>query len=164
MWLTVGSLLEILITKVQIGTYLKLSVSDKKKDLSQEDKETWEEYIKDPIDIYDKDQSNFNYKKRERFKFDLHGFTLDNANIKVREILLSCVENKYKELLLITGKGMHSTNDNDAYVSKDFGKLKFSVPEFIKSDPDLNKLVISITEADIKDGGEGAILIKLRNL
>ena len=78
--------------------------------------------------------------------------------------MLSCVENKYKELLLITGKGMHSTNDNDAYVSKDFGKLKFSVPEFIKSDPDLNKLVISITEADIKDGGEGAILIKLRNL
>ena len=78
--------------------------------------------------------------------------------------MLSCVENKYKELLLITGKGMHSTNDNDAYVSKDFGKLKFSVPEFIKSDPDLNKLVISITEADIKDGGDGAILIKLRNL
>ena len=78
--------------------------------------------------------------------------------------MLSCVENKYKELLLITGKEMHSTNDNDAYVSKDFGKLKFSVPEFIKSDPDLNKLVISITEADIKDGGEGAILIKLRNL
>ena len=75
-----------------------------------------------------------------------------------------CIENKYKELLLITGKGIHSTNDKDIYVSKDFGKLKYSVPEFIKSDPELNKLIISINEADIKDGGEGAIIIKLKNL
>ena len=70
----------------------------------------------------------------------------------------------YKEILLITGKGIHSTNDKDIYVSKDFGKLKFSVPEFIKSDEELNKLIISINEADIKDGGEGAIFIKLKNL
>ena len=101
---------------------------------------------------------------KKRFKFDLHGFTLDDANKKVREILFFCVENKYKELLLITGKGMHSTNDEDAYISKDFGKLKFSVPEFINSDLELSKLIISVNEADIKDGGEGAILIKLKNL
>ena len=30
----------------------------KKKDLSQEDKKTWEDYIKDPSDIYDKDSNN----------------------------------------------------------------------------------------------------------
>ena len=71
---------------------------------------------------------------------------------------------KYKELLLITGKGLHSTSDKDTYTSKDFGKLKFSVPEFIRSDLEINKLIVSINEADIKDGGEGAILIKLRNL
>ena len=59
---------------------------------------------------------------------------------------------------------MHSTNYKDAFVSKDLGKLKFSVPEFIKSDAELNKLIISINEADVKDGGEGAILIKLKNL
>ena len=78
--------------------------------------------------------------------------------------MLSCIESKYKELLLITGKGIHSSNEKDAYVSKDYGKLKYSVPEFIKSNPELNKLIISIYEADIKDGGEGAILIKLKNL
>ena len=75
-----------------------------------------------------------------------------------------CIENRFKELLLITGKGIHSTSDKDAYISKDFGKLKFSVPEFIRSDVELNKLIISINDADLKDGGEGAILVKLRDL
>ena len=65
---------------------------------------------------------------------------------------------------MITGKGIHSSNEKDTYVSKDFGKLKFSVPEFIKSDLELNKLIISINSASIKDGGEGAILIKLKQL
>ena len=136
----------------------------KKKDLSQEDKKTWEDYIRDPSDIYDKDRNNQKSSRKERFKFDLHGFTLDEANKKVKEILLFCTENKYKELLLITGKGLHSTSDKDAYISKDFGKLKSSVPEFIRSDIEINKLIVSINEAAVEDGGEGAILIKLKNL
>ena len=136
----------------------------KKKDLSKEDKKNWEEYIKDPSDIYDKDKNNLTTTRKERFKFDLHGFTLDDANKKVREILFFCSEKKFKELLLVTGKGIHSSSDNDAYISKDFGKLKFSVPEFIRSEPELNKLIISINSAESKDGGEGAILIKLRKL
>ena len=136
----------------------------KKKDLSQEDKKTWENYIRDPSDIYDKDRNNQKSSRKERFKFDLHGFTLDEANKKVKEILLFCTENKYRELLLITGKGLHSTSDKDAYISKDLGKLKYSVPDFIKSDIELNKLIISINEAEVKDGGKGAILIKLKNL
>ncbi len=136
----------------------------KKKDLSQKDKKTWEDYIKDPSDIFDKDKNNQINFRKERFKFDLHGFSLDDANKKVREVLLFCVENKYKELLLITGKGIHSTNYEDVFISKDFGKLKYSVPEFIRSDIELNKVVISIKEADFQDGGEGSILIKLKNL
>ena len=136
----------------------------KKKDLSQDDKKVWEDYIKNPSDIYDKDRKNQKIAKNERFKFDLHGYSLDGANKKVREIIFFCIENKFKELLLITGKGMHSTNDNDTYISKDFGKLKFSVPEFIRSDLETSKLIVSINEAELKDGGEGAILIKLKNL
>jgi len=136
----------------------------KKKDLSQEDKQTWEDYIKDPSGIYDKDNKIQRNISKERFKFDLHGFTLDQANSKVREVIKYCVEKKYKELLLITGKGIHSTNEEDTYVSKNFGKLKYSVPDFIKSDTELNSLIISINEAAIKDGGEGAILIKLKKL
>ena len=136
----------------------------KKKDLSKEDKRVWQEYIKDPSGIYDKEKNNLQENRINRYKFDLHGFTLDDANKKVREILFFCVENKYKELLLITGKGMHSTNERNSYISKDFGKLKFSVPDYIRSDPDLNKFIVSVTQADVKDGGEGAILIKFKNL
>ena len=138
---------------------------DKKKDVDQENVTAWEEYIKNPSDIYDKEKNNSKHNsRRERFKFDLHGFTLDDANRKIREIIFFCKEKKYKELLIITGKGIHSTNDNDVYVSKNFGKLKYSVPEFIKSDEELNKLILSVTEADINDGGEGALLIKMKNL
>ena len=138
---------------------------DKKKDVDQENAKAWEEYIKNPSNIYDKEKNNSKHNsRRERFKFDLHGFTLDDANRKIREIIFFCKEKKYKELLIITGKGIHSTNDNDVYVSKNFGKLKYSVPEFIKSDEELRKHILSIKEADSKDGGEGAILIKLRNL
>ena len=137
----------------------------KKKDLSEKDKKVWEEYIKNPTDIHDKEKKFItNNIRKERFKFDLHGFSLDAANKKVKEIILSCIENKYKEILLITGKGIHSSNDKNIYTSKNFGKLRFSVPEFIQSDDDLSKLIISIDKANINDVGEGAILIKLRNL
>ena len=137
----------------------------KKKDTNQEDKKTWEDYIKNPFDIYDKDQAfSNNLKRKKRFKFDLHGFGLDEANKKVKELILDCVEKNYKELLLITGKGIHSTNDKDTYVSKDLGKLKFSVPYFIKTDSQVNELILSVDEAATKDGGKGAILIKLKNL
>ena len=87
-----------------------------------------------------------------------------DANKKVKEVILSCIEHKYKEILLITGKGLHSTTDEDAFVSKNLSKLKFAVPEFINNDSEINKHVISITEASLKDGGSGAILIKLKNL
>ena len=94
----------------------------------------------------------------------MHGFTLDGANKKVKEILLSGVGNKYKEILLITGKGLHSNTGKDTYVSEKLSKLKFSVPEFINNNNEISKHVISISEASKKDGGAGAILIKLKNL
>ena len=136
----------------------------KKKEPSQEDKKTWEDYIKNPSDIYDKDKgiSNTNHR-RERYKFDLHGFNLDEANKKVKEIIDHCIKNRFKEILLITGKGIHSTSDEDTYISKNLGKLKYSVPEFIKTS-ELNKFIISISDAERKDGGEGAIIIRLKNL
>ena len=89
---------------------------------------------------------------------------MESANLKIREIILSCIRQKFKEILLITGKGLHSTTDNDIFVSKNLSKLKFSVPEFINNNNELNKYIISISEASIKDGGAGAILIKLKNL
>ena len=84
----------------------------KKKNLSKEDKKAWEDYTKSPSDVYDKEKKSIaSSLRKERYKFDLHGFTLDEANKKVREIILSCINNRYKEILLITGKGLHSTTE-----------------------------------------------------
>ena len=137
----------------------------KKKDLNQKNKETWEDYIKNPSDIYDKDkdQSSKDWTKK-RYRFDLHGFTLDDANTKVKEIIEHCVQNKFKELLLITGKGIHSTNEKDVFISKDLGKLKYSIPEYIKNNDEVNQFIVSINDADKKEGGGGAIIIKLKSL
>jgi DNA-nicking Smr family endonuclease len=137
----------------------------KKKDLSKEDKETWDNFTRQPSDIYDKDlQIADDNPKKNRLRYDLHGFTLEDANKKVKDLILSGIRNKYKEILLITGKGLHSNTEEDTYVSKNLSKLRFSVPEFINSCDELSKFVVSISEASLKDGGSGAILIKLKNL
>ena len=136
----------------------------KKKDFSKVDSEVWQSYIKNPTDVYDKDLGNKSINRKERFKFDLHGYTLHEANKKVEEIIISCSKNKYREILLITGKGLHSTSSEDTYVSSDLSKLRYSVPEFINSDDELKNYIISIENAEKKDGGDGAILIKLKNL
>ena len=137
----------------------------KKENISTSDKKTWEEYLKDPKDILDKDtKSDNSSKNNSRFKFDLHGYKLLEANQKVREIILSCSEKKYEEILLITGKGIHSNTDKDVYASKDLSKLRYSIPDYISSDNDLSIRVRKIFSADKKDGGNGAIIIKLKKL
>ena len=137
----------------------------KKKDISKEDLDTWQNYIKDLSDISDKDiNQRENQLKTQRFKYDLHGFSLKEANKKVREIVLECVKKNYKEILLITGKGIHSNTDNDIYSSKDLSKLRYSVPEYIKTSLDISKNISSISAAKKEDGGEGAIIVKLKKL
>ena len=137
----------------------------KKKNISQEDINTWKNYIKSPTDITDKDNiQNDSKSHHDRFNYDLHGFTLLEANEKVKEIILLCVKKNYKEILFITGKGIHSNTEKNVYASKDLSKLRYSVPEYIKSDLDLSKHIVSISNADKIDGGDGAIIIKLKKL
>ena len=134
-----------------------------KKKISQKDLEDWKDYIKNPRDIVDKDLGkNTTKKNRNRFKFDLHGYTLIDANEKVKELILFCKKEEYKEILLITGKGIHSNSSQDVYVSNDLSKLRFSVPEYIKSNPEVSSYVASIATAKKFEGGDGAIIIKLK--
>ena len=135
----------------------------KKEDISEQEKKVWKEYLKNPKDIFDKELKNKKLSDRvKRYLFDLHGFTLLDANIKVREIIIYCQTNNYKEILLITGKGLHSNTDKNTYVSKELSKLKFAVPEYIKSQKELFDKIIVIEQANVNDGGEGAIIIKLK--
>jgi len=137
----------------------------KEKNLSNTDKTQWEEYIKNPKDIFDKELENKRiFRPNYRFRFDLHGFTLLDANQKVRQLIIDCQEKDFKEILLITGKGLHSNTDKNTYVSKELSKNKFSVPEYINSQKDLLDKIFSIEQASISNGGEGAIIIKLKKL
>jgi DNA-nicking Smr family endonuclease len=137
----------------------------KKEDIPDEEKKLWEEYLENPKDIFDKELENTKHISHiERFRFDLHGFTLFEANKKVRELIIHCQKNNFKEILLITGKGLHSNTDQNTYVSKELSKLKFAVPEYIKTQNDLSDRIISIEAAKNNDGGEGAIIIKLKKL
>ena len=136
----------------------------KKKDhLSQKDKEDWTNFLENLSQVPDKDQKNKISSPSSKFRYDLHGLTLDDANKKVKEIIKSCMETNCREILLITGKGLHSNQEN-VYKSLELSKLRYSVPEFIKSDPEISNLILSIVNPPEKEGGEGALLIKLKKL
>lgn len=135
----------------------------KKSFLSEKDKEDWKNFLEDTSRIPDKDKNYKFNNLKSMYKFDLHGLSLTEANKKVKEVIIFCSEKKYKQILLITGKGLHS-KDNDIYKSLKMSKLKYSVPEYINSDPEISKLILSIAKPSIEYGGEGALLIKLKRL
>ena len=62
---------------------------------------------------------------------------------------------------MITGKGLHS-KENDVFKSKELSKLKFSIPEYIKSSRELSEKILGIETASQNQGGEGALVIKLK--
>ena len=137
----------------------------KKDDPPNTDREQWEEYLKNPNDIFDKELAEKkSISRNERFRFDLHGYTLLDANLKIRELITSCQEEGFREILLITGKGLHSNTDQNTYVSKELSKLKFAVPEYINSQKDLLDKIYSMEQGSEADGGAGAIIIKLKKL
>ena len=135
------------------------------KKLSDKDKKDWESFIKSNDKIYNKDSSNeTNLKRKISTKtIDLHGYSLENANKTINEYIKNCFSENIKRLIVITGKGLRSNTQNDPYVSKDLSILKHSVPEFIKSNMDLMKLIKEIKSADIEEGGKGALIIYLKN-
>ena len=50
----------------------------------------------------------------------------------------------------------------DPYVSKDLGILKYSIPDFLKNNSELMKMISNISGASIADGGTGAFYIFLK--
>ena len=106
-------------------------------------------------------EKNINTNKVK--KLDLHGFSLIEANKIVKKFIIESFNSGCKKLLIVTGKGLRSKSHNNPYLSKKLSVLKYSVPEYIKNDQYLSNKISSISAADIKDGGEGAIYILLKN-
>ena len=136
------------------------------KKFTDKDKKDWENFINSKDKIFNKDLSeNKNtYSGKGSKTIDLHGSSLETANKIVSEYIKRCSSANIKKLVVITGKGLRSNTQNDPYVSKDLSILKYSVPEFIKSNSDLMKLIKEIKEADEKEGGSGAFNIYLKNV
>ena len=130
--------------------------------ISDKDKKDWQDFISSKDKLPNKD---FQIKKNNYEKIraiDLHGYTLEGANKKIQDFILKSFDDKVNKLIVVTGKGLHSENEKNPYLSKELSILKYSVPEFLKNNLHLMRLINSIEEASIEDGGSGAFYIYLK--
>ena len=132
--------------------------------LTDKDKKDWDTFLKSEDKLPNKDIKN---KEKKIFKtqaIDLHGSTLEEANDIVENLINKSFKKGITKLIIVTGKGLHSKNEADPFVSKDLSILRYSVPEFIKNNEELMKKINDIKEADVKDGGSGAFYVYLKRL
>tara|TARA_Y100000996_G_scaffold397672_1_gene364957 strand:- start:644 stop:1063 length:420 start_codon:yes stop_codon:yes gene_type:complete len=132
------------------------------KKLSDKDKKEWEKFVSSNDKLPNKDSKNLTKIFKSQKKIDLHGYTLEEANKTIENFINNCFEQNIKKIIVITGKGLHSQNEKNPYLSKDLSILKHSVPNFIKSDRKLMNMIKEISNAKIEDGGEGAFYIYLK--
>ena len=130
--------------------------------ISDKDKKDWNNFINNNEKLHNKD---FQIKNNETVKvrsIDLHGYTLDDANETIEQFISQSYNDKVNKLIIVTGKGLHSENEKDPYVSKDLGILKYSVPDFILNNKNLMNKINRISNAKLEDGGAGAFYIFLK--
>mgnify|MGYP001194886055 FL=1 len=132
------------------------------KKISNKDRKDWENFLSQKDTLHNKDISNNEKKKHSTKLCDLHGYSLEEANKKIESFIKDSYEKGLSKLIVVTGKGLHSNNDRDPYISKKFGILKHSIPEFIKNNHELNSLIREMKDAEIKDGGTGSFYIFLK--
>jgi DNA-nicking Smr family endonuclease len=135
----------------------------KKKLVTNIDKEDWIAFTKRPGKLHNKDIDILNNNNNNKIcKLDLHGFSLTEANLKVKKFVLESFKDGFKKILIITGKGLRSKVYKDPYRSEKMNVLKHSVPNYIKQDKDLINIIKDMSKAELKDGGEGAFYIFLK--
>jgi len=130
--------------------------------ITEKDKKDWENFLSKNERLPNKDNK---LSKKITFKtrsIDLHGYTLDDANKSIESFIIKSYQEKINKLIVVTGKGIHSQNEKDPYVSKDLSILKYSVPEFISNNKNLMKIIYEMKDAKIEDGGSGAFYIFLK--
>ena len=132
------------------------------KNFLDKDSKDWEDFISSEEKLYDKDSENIKKKNTKIRSIDLHGYTLENANKIIDEFIVQSFSEGIQKLKVVTGKGLHSQNEKNPYVSKDLSILRYSVPDFIKKNKKLMSIINGISEAKIEDGGSGAFYIYLK--
>ena len=130
--------------------------------ISEKDKKDWETFISKNEKLPNKDIKT---DKKVTFKtrsIDLHGYSLEEANKSIEDFIIKSYQEKINKLKVVTGKGIHSQNEKNPYVSKDLSILKYSVPEFISNNKKLMKIIYEMKDAKIEDGGGGAFYVYLK--
>jgi len=130
--------------------------------ISDKDKKDWQKFISGNEKIPNKDLKKITTNISKTKSIDLHGYSLQNANKVIENFIQKSYEEEVNKLIVVTGKGLHSDNQKNPYVSKDLSILKYSVPEFIRSNQNLIKIIDFIQDAKIEDGGAGAFYIHLK--
>ena len=130
--------------------------------ISNKNTKDWENFVKSNEKLPDKDSKVQNKRIIKTRSIDLHGYSLDEANKAIESFINKAFLENVNKLIVVTGKGLHSDNEKDPYVSKDLGILKYSVPEFISNTGSLMSMINEITDARIEDGGSGAFYIYLK--
>jgi len=128
------------------------------------DKKDWNDFLEnvDEVNLNEAGETYIEKKKDKVRKLDLHGFSLAESTEMVKKFINESYDSGFKKILVVTGKGLRSKSHEDPYVSKKLSILRYSIPEYIKNNENLKKKINKISEAEIKDGGEGAIYIFLK--
>ena len=132
--------------------------------LSDKDKKDWKNFISSKEKILNKEIEIEKKIVKNKKTIDLHGYSLENANRTIEDFINNCFIEGIKKIVVITGKGTRSKTENDPYLSKDLSILKYSVPEFIKSNSNLMKKIKKIDETSIDDKKSGVFYIYLKTI
>ena len=146
--------------------------------ISKIDKRTWENYVSNlektviiPSTKHSKNLNNdikniTNFKrnstlaspkllKKKAVKpnliLDLHGYNLYSGRLFLNKHIIDCYEKNIRCILIITGKGFNNK-----------GLLKEEVPKWL-NDKFLNRYIINFNQAPKHFGGEGALLVRIKN-
>ncbi len=146
-------------------------------EISKYDKKVWENYVsnldtsvllKNDVNLLNSKRNNNKviFKNEKSFKvtknikkkkfepdiiLDLHGHTLYSSKLLLHKFILNCYEKNIRNLLIITGKGQNNK-----------GALKEEAPKWL-SNKVLNKFLVNFSIAPKNLGGEGALLIRIKN-
>tara|TARA_Y100000741_G_scaffold181188_1_gene137728 strand:+ start:1167 stop:1586 length:420 start_codon:yes stop_codon:yes gene_type:complete len=133
------------------------------KKISDKDFKDWSDFINSNEKVDNKDIYNKNLKSILIEKsIDLHGYSLNEANKIIYSFILSCYEKNVGKIKVITGKGSRSKNKDNPYQSENLSILKYSVPEYINSNPKLLKVIKYLNKEDVESSSKGSFDIFLK--
>lgn len=133
-----------------------------KKKITNKDLSDWKNFLNNKDRVYIKDNFLSKNNTKTMKTLDLHGYSLRDANIAVKTLIIDSYNKNIKKLKIITGKGLRSKNETDPYKSKKFGILKYSVPDYINGDKELANKIYKIDDKEVSELNYGHFTIYLK--